>query len=875
MLQVDALRSLKTLLPEGQVHTDRAALVTYESDAGLDRGIPEGVVFPRTPDEVTRVVCWAAEHSVPLVARGAGTGLSGGAVADRGGIVVEFSHMNRILDVDSYGRSAIAEPAVINLALDERVKAHGLYFPPDPASQRASTIGGNVAENAGGPHCFKYGVTTNYITGLHVVLADGSQIRVGGLAMDYPEYDLRGLITGSEGMLALMTAISVRLIRNPPGVKTLLVAFDSVEQAGVAVSAIIAAGLVPATMEMMDRKIIGAVEDFAHAGLSRQAGALLLIEVDGYPQSLDAQMGEIEQILRAHSGYDLRIAHNEEERARIWLARKSAAGALARLSSACYTVDITVPRSRLAEMLAQVDEICDRYGLRVGHVFHAGDGNLHPLILIPEPENPVMREAVHRASWELVRACIEMNGSLSGEHGVGIEKREFMSAMHTPAELLAMWDVKQAFDPQGILNPGKVFPPAKAGDLAPFAGYTARESIAVPVAGGGPQIGEVFTPATAEEAAQGLVALSHARRSVSISGAAVPGALPEGGVLLSTGALRGIKTYAADDLYITVGAGTPLAEIQDFLARDRRQVPLISPWPEATIGGLVSANVNAPLRMRYGAVRDLVLYATVALADGRVIRTGRPITKNVAGYDLTRVFIGAYGTLGLLADVTLRLLPQPRATRTLLIPVEDMRRGLLWARQLLPVALVASAIVLCRGCKRPAVPDSAYLLAYTAEGLPEDVQAELDQVRQALHSAGAPATLEVEAPSGSALWAEMLGSFPAEALHLRVGLPARDLPAYMQDQASVLNAGSFVADISSGLLYAAHTLEDAGAASAWVAGLRKPALAAEGYALAIHLPSRFQGQIERHGYRAQGWDVMTNLKARWDPASIMNPGLFI
>src|SRR2546430_6790382 len=263
MLKENVIRSLKTLSPKGQVFTDRASLISYEADGGLDKGMPEGVVFPHSTGDVVRIVQWAAEHSVPLIARGPGTGLSGGAVADRGGIIVEFSRMNSILDIDEHGRSAVVEPAVINLVLDEQVKTKGLYFPPDPASQRASTIGGNVAENSGGPHCFKYGVTTNYVTGLDVVLADGRSVRVGGLALDYPAYDLCGLITGSEGMLALITSICVRLVRNPPAVKTMLAVFDSVEQAGIAVSAIIAAGLVPATMELMDPKIVTHVERIA------------------------------------------------------------------------------------------------------------------------------------------------------------------------------------------------------------------------------------------------------------------------------------------------------------------------------------------------------------------------------------------------------------------------------------------------------------------------------------------------------------------------------------------------------------------------------------------------------------------------------------
>ncbi len=740
MLKEHELRSLKTLLPKGQVFTDRASLISYEADGGLDKGLPEGVVFPRSTADVVRVVQWAAEHSVPLIARGAGTGLSGGAVADRGGIIVEFSRMNSILDIDEHGRSAVVEPAVINLVLDEQVKTKGLYFPPDPASQRASTIGGNVAENSGGPHCFKYGVTTNYVIGLDVVLADGRSVRVGGQALDYPAYDLCGLITGSEGMLALITSIYVRLVRNPPAVKTMLAVFDSVEQAGIAVSAIIAAGLVPATMEMMDQKIIRIVEEFAHAGLPTEAQAILIIEVDGYPASLDLQIEEVSGILQTHSGRNLRIARSAEERNQIWLARKSAAGAVTRLTPAYYTVDITVPRSRLTETLLEVNSVCDRYELRVGYVFHAGDGNLHPLVLIPDPQDSHLMERVHNAGREMVELAVHKGGSLSGEHGVGIEKRQFMSLMYTAAELAAMWDIKQVFDPDCLLNPGKVFPLPAPGDVVGeqvTAVQTPREGDD-DGAFAGSLNGGVFSPATAEEAAEILLAATRAHRSVYISGSAKASTKHDAAMLLSTTALKGIKTYAPDDLYITVGAGTPLSEIQSFLASERKQVPLATPWQEATIGGLVAANLNAPLRMRYGSIRDLVLCATTVLADGRVIRTGRPVIKNVAGYDLTKVFIGSHGTLGLITDVTLKIAVQPRAQRTLLLPLDDLRHGLAWARKLLPLALIASAIVLCKGCTIPGMPQSAYILAYTAEGVPEDVQAELDQVRQALRTAGGP-----------------------------------------------------------------------------------------------------------------------------------------
>lgn len=905
MLETTVLNSLRTLLPKGQVFTDRASVIAYEADAGMDKGVPEGVVFPKTADEVARVVAWAGKYRVPLIARGAGTGLSGGAVADRGGVIVEFSHMNHILDVDVQGRTIVAEPAVINLHLDNAAKAHGLYFPPDPASQRASTIGGNVSENSGGPHCFKYGVTTNYITGLDVVLADGRRVRVGGRALDYPEYDLCGLITGSEGMLALITGIYGRLVRNPPGVKTMLAIFESVEQASSAVSAIIAAGLIPATMEMMDNKIINIAEPFAHAGLPLDAEAVLVIEVDGYPESLETQIDEIERILGEQGVRETRISNSEEERAKIWLARKSVAGAITRLTPAYYTVDITVPRSKLRDILDDVNPICERYDLRVGYLMHAGDGNLHPMVLIPNPRDPELMHRVHAAGWEMVKCCVEMGGSLTGEHGVGIEKRDYMSLMHKPAELLAMWDVKQVFDPDTILNPGKLFPTSEDASI-PYAGYTTSTGELITVGSQDNFSGENIAPTSAEEAARALFVLSASGRQALIghispqreiqdetqttlqevdtltntipANIAVPtvqtvAAMP---VHIRTDKLSGIKTYAPDDLYITAGAGTTLTEVQAFLAKDGKYLPLASPWSDATLGGLVAANVNAPLRMRYGSLRDLLLYATVALADGRVIRTGRPIVKNVAGYDMTKIFVGSQGTLGLLTDVTFKFFSQPRTRRTLIVPVTELAQGLAYARHVLPIALTASAILLCKGCDIPAITEhvqAPYLLIYTAEGLVEDVQAELAQVRRLLNAENAPQPFETERVSGTEIWSQRLQNGSV----VRVGLPAKDLSAYLLDRSHLFEDAPFVADMSSGCLYAIAHAETSIEIARWLHALRRPALKRGGYAVIMSMPETMDNAwvIDRWGFTPEALDVMQRLKLRWDPNGVLNAGVFL
>lgn len=869
MLSENALHSLQALFPRKQLFTDRTALITYEVDAGLDKGLPEGVAFPRSVDEVVKLARWASDHHVALIARGAGTGLSGGAVADQGGIIVEFAHMNRILQFDAEGRNAIVQPALINLRLDEQARKHGLYFPPDPSSQRASTIGGNVAENSGGPHCFKYGVMTNYVKGMEVVLANGHTVQLGGHALDYPEYDLCSLVTGSEGTLGLITSVTVRLQRNPPGVQTLLAVFDSVEQAGNAVSAVIAAGLVPATMEMMEQKIVHIIEPFAQAGLPLDAGAVLIIEVDGYLESLDAQIEEIVTILHQHEGHDMRVARNAEERARIWLARKSAAGAVSRVALAHYTVDITVPRSRLAEVLTEVNQICDEYQLQVGHLLHAGDGNLHPMILIPDPNDSEYIHRVHLAGRAMVACSVKVGGSLTGEHGVGIEKRSFMPIMHQPAELLAMWDIKQTFDPTCMLNPGKIFPPPAQGEQGPYAGY-------LPQSNNRPAMhsptGAIFAPTTAREAAEGLAALSQGQRPVAIGSAQIQHNSQVQPVQLDTRQLQGISMYASDDLYLTAGAGTTLAEIEEFLKQEKQHLAITSPWPTTTIGGLVATNLNAPLRMRYGGLRDLVLCATVALADGRVIRTGRPIVKNVAGYDLTRVFVGSYGTLGLLTDISLKLSPRPRVQRTLLCAVDDPQQGLLWGQQLLTLALNASAIVLCQGFQPE--HNSPFLLAYTAEGLSQDVAAELEQVQTVLRTAGAPEPQEVETLTGTTIWSAFLAQQPTDHLLVRAGLPGNALKSYMQTQAHLFTQQPWLLDIASGQLYLSASSRKS---PTWLTTIRESALACGGYAIGLSDLDRSDDEqlFDRWGYQPSGLEVMQRLKKRWDPSGILNPGVFV
>jgi D-lactate dehydrogenase (cytochrome) len=842
MDSINDLQSLAALLTPQQVVTNRVALMTYERDASLDRGQPDAAVFVRSTTDVVKVVRWAGERGVPVVARGAGTGLSGGAVAERGGIILGFSRMNKIIEFDAAGRSVVVEPGVVNLVLDEFVKAQGLYYPPDPASGRTATTGGNIAENAGGPHCFKYGVTTNYITGLEVVLADGQVVRTGGRAFDYPELDLTGLLTGNEGTLGIITEASARLLRNTLAIKTALASFDSVEEAGEAVSAVIAAGLVPATMEMMDQKIMRILEDYAHAGLPVEAGAALIIEADGYPESVTPQMDEIAEILRRYGAREIRIAQTAEERDRIWYGRKSAAGAMARLAPAYYLVDGTVPRSQLAATLAEINAVVEANNFRVGYVFHAGDGNLHPFILIDDPRDEDLMRRILAVGHTVMKICVGKGGSVTGEHGVGSEKRQYMPLMYSADELDVMLEIKDVFDPRNLLNPGKVFPqelPQRVQRGAPEA----RPAM-------------LAEPVNAEQAAEAIRGWTAEGKTIRIAGGGTKSkGLPPAEATLRTSGLCGLHDYALKDLFVTVGAGTPLDQLQAELARDKMWVPLVSPWPGSTVGGIVSASFNAPLRMRYGNIRDVVLAASVALADGRPIRAGRPVVKNVAGYDVAKLFVGSYGSLGLLTDVSLKLAPLPRARASLIVPFDMAAAAMKCGQQLLRVCLVASALLVCKGCNIEGVC-APYTLVYTAEGVAEDVKAELAQARAALEACNAPRPVEAPGFSGSEVWA----AWTASATDLaRTGAPVKELSALVGELAAQLGAAEWLADVASGILYTSGASLDA---------LRRAAVTRDGYAVGL------SGQADPWGYTPSALPLMRGLKARWDPHGLFNPGAF-
>ncbi len=448
---------LRGALGEDAVFDGAADLLTYEYDMGFDSHPPDLVVLPRTTAQVQAAVRLAGEAGIPIVPRGAGTGLCGGAVPVRGGLVISLIRMNRILEVDLPNRRALVEPGVINLELSERTLPAGYYYAPDPASQKISSIGGNVATNAGGPHTLAYGSTTNHILGLEVVLPDGSIINTGGA--ETPGYDLTGLITGSEGTLGIVTRIWVRLLRAPESVRTALAAFPTIDDASNAVSAVIGHGIVPAAMEMIDALFCRAIEAAFHVGLPADAGAVLLTEVEGPEAGLEEQLRTIAAVCREHGATQVRLAASAAERAALWAARKGAAGAMCRLAPNYYLQDGVVPRTRLPAAMRRVEEVSAWSGLQIANVFHAGDGNLHPAILF-DRRYPDQIERALKAGDEILKTCIELGGAISGEHGIGFEKKEQMTYAFAPADLAAMAGLRAAFDPRAQFNPDKLLPAA-------------------------------------------------------------------------------------------------------------------------------------------------------------------------------------------------------------------------------------------------------------------------------------------------------------------------------------------------------------------------------------------------------------------------------
>ncbi|HJW98956.1 MAG TPA: FAD-linked oxidase C-terminal domain-containing protein, partial [Terriglobales bacterium] len=456
-------------------------LMLYEYDGSLARGAPKYVVFPQTTQHISEIVKLAAREGLAIVPRGAGTGLSGGSIARSGGIILAFARMNRILDIDIPNLRATVQPGVVNLDLSNALAPYGFYFAPDPSSQKACTIGGNVAENSGGPHTLAYGVTVNHVTGLEIVLPDGRIVQLGGTAASSAGYDLTGFFVGSEGTLAIATAITVKITRLPEAVATLLAIYDDVQAAANTVVALTAAGITPAALEMLDGWTLRAVEASVHAGYPLDSAAVLLIELEGLREAVDEQAELVSELCRKTRAREVRRAADETERQLLWKGRKTAFGAIGRISPSYYVQDGVIPRTRVPETLRKIEEVSRKYSLTIGNIFHAGDGNLHPLILF-DARDAEQTQRTLAAGREILEFCISVGGSITGEHGVGMEKQDLMCTLFTDSELEVMRRLRNCFNPDSLLNPQKMLPSMRTCREAFAPGHHSVEAPVAPAA---------------------------------------------------------------------------------------------------------------------------------------------------------------------------------------------------------------------------------------------------------------------------------------------------------------------------------------------------------------------------------------------------------
>ena len=465
MIAKSIIKDLTRIVGKENILADLKDLLAYSYDATMRQEMPDVIVFPRSTEHVSAIMKLAHREKVPVVPRGAGTNLSGGTIPLKGGIILEISRMNRILEINTANRRAVVEPGVVNLDLQNALAPLGYFYPPDPASQKSSTMGGNIGENAGGPMCLRYGVTSKYVYGIEIVLADGEVINVGDYVEDFPGYDLRGLFIGSEGMLGVATKLILHIIPKPEASRTMLAIFDRLEDTGQAVSDIIGAGIVPGAIELLDQQMCRVIEQSVSAGYPTDAAGMLLIEVAGLADTIEKQVQEISEICQKDKVRELRIAQTTAERDALWKGRRGAFGSVARICPPYIVCDGTVPRDKLPHALHKVGEIAEKYKVLIVNVAHAGDGNLHPLILF-DATNPEEHKAAKKASEDILDACIAMGGTISGEHGIGLEKIGAMRLIFDPADIAAMRKVKDIFDPDDVLNPGKMFPPETEAPLS-------------------------------------------------------------------------------------------------------------------------------------------------------------------------------------------------------------------------------------------------------------------------------------------------------------------------------------------------------------------------------------------------------------------------
>ena len=863
MQETRLLEDLKTIVGIEHVSDSRSNSEIYSYDASLARGKPDVVVFPGNTEEIAKVVRYAYGSGISFVPRGFGTNLSGGTILSAGGLVICLSRLNRILGIYPNRRSAIVQPGVTNLELQNALAPHGFFYAPDPASQKVATLGGNAGENSGGPRCLKYGVTTNHILGMEFVLPEGNIVHFGSEALDPPGYDMRGAVIGSEGTLGIVTELTVRILPLPETIITMLAVYDDVAEAAQSVSDIIAAGIVPATLEMMDTLIIQAVEDSCACGYPRDAAAVLIIEVEGPVAGLKDQAEGIREICMKNGCRNIRRAKDSSERNRLWEGRRGAFGAVARLAPNFLVNDCSVPRTKLPEALEKVADIANKYRFRHGNVFHAGDGNLHPLIFFDSRDKDQMIR-VKKAGWEIMEACADLGGTISGEHGIGIEKIDAMRLVFSEDDFAAQRSLKAAFDPQGLLNPGKVIPEPQNYSQEPAPTMGMLKEMPGDIAAG-------------NNGEKRLV--EKIRQTISQKQAVLPlgcGTCKDFGNLtkipvdcIDSSPLNHIVEFDPPNQVVTVGAGMPLAELQQHLGEYRQWLPVRPPTAIGghSIGGMTALGACGPERMVYGAPRDLLLGLRFISGKGQLISTGGKVVKNVTGYDMTRLLVGSAGTLGFITQLTYRITMLPERCSAI--------TGLGSLKNCAEVAskLIASSIGPTHLTAVPAITNNQHTygewrLTAGFEGFSKTIDFQLKKTRTLMRESGLENDAADDYDVLEGCFASLYSLLQSHAFLIRSNFPMDRLWEAVLSMEDIFSGSLIYLDLGCGRIIVA--LDDLSGEN-WKT-ICKASIKSGGHILLEKAPEAFKKEHDVFGPTRSEWQIMHRIKAELDPYDIFAPG---
>ncbi len=845
---------MEEIVGASHVSKTGADLELYSYDASLITGRPGLIVFPATTEEVSKILKAADQDGVHSVARGFATNLSGGSIISDGGMVISLSRFNKILGIYPESRYAVVQTGVTNLELQEALAPLGAFYAPDPASQKVSTIGGNVGENSGGPRCLKYGVTSNHILGMQTVMADGEIVQIGGPALDPPGYDLRGLIVGSEGCLGVATEITVRITPMTESVITMLAVYDDIADAARTVSEIITAGIVPNTLEMMDNMIIQAVEKSGSCGYPLDAAAVLIIEVEGMVVGLKEQAEQIREICMATKCREVKTAKDQAERDLLWKGRRGAFGAVCNLAPNYLVNDGCVLRTKLPEMLQRVKEISEKYGCPVANVFHAGDGNLHPLLMF-DSRNEKELAQVHKAGWEIMEACAEFEGTISGEHGIGHEKQEAMTMVFSGNDLNTQQDVKLALDPKNLLNPGKIIPiPSDGETRLPASKPTVLKRPGGETAAGVTEAIEAISKARAEKRALKLSGGDTFNGMGNVSDAEM--------TVIDSLKMTEIIEYDSDNQFITVGSGVRFTDLQEKLAENNQWLPIRPPFFEAgsTTGSIVAMAAVGPERAAYGAPRDLLLGLQYIDSKGSMVSTGGKVMKNVAGYDMTRLMTGSAGTLGFITEASWKVVTRPEFCQMISAcgTLEDCSAFALKliSSNLLPVFVTA-------------VPENgAWKMMVGFEGIGEIVVHQVERCNRLMGEQGLVDSSQLDYSVTEGCFKEIFRGLALLPFIFQADMVIARMQECYGEIEKTAKPSNILLDFACGRIYAGF---DALTDEQW-SKQNSLFVRYQGHGRLVKAPDDFRRKNDIFGQKRSEWRLSHQIKKVLDPDNIFSPG---